>query len=332
MYSPNFSLTSASVNLIAEISSLAERFDLRLEREDSLRLRRASRIQSVHSSLAIEGNTLSESQVRDILDGKPVIGPKREIEEAGNALKVYEECASFDPFSLKDLLCAHGIMMKGLLPDAGHIRSGGVGVIAGKKVMHLAPPARRVCSLLEDLFGWVKSAPDHILVKSSVFHYEFEFIHPFSDGNGRMGRFWQMLLLASWKSLFAQLPIENIVRAHQRDYYDAIIKSTHENDSGIFVEFMLNGICEAMKSHIANFNSAIGNDVVNDAVNDVVKSILSFVISHPRATYGQIAEGVGKSTATVCRGLSELKKLGIIERIGADKNGSWRYKPDGGKK
>ena len=195
MYQPPFSISTTAVNLIAAISALVERYAIRLERSDGLRLRKASRIKTIHSSLALEGNRLSEHEVRDVLQGKTVVAPLREIQEVRNAIKTYELYSSLDAFSLSDLLKAHGVMMSALADDAGSFRRGGVGVFAGTSLVHMAPPADRVPGLMNDLFEWLRQAEDHLLIRSCVFHYEFEFIHPFSDGNGRMGRLWQSLLL-----------------------------------------------------------------------------------------------------------------------------------------
>lgn len=185
MYQPPFSISSAAVNLIAEISALVERYAIRLERSDGLRLRKASRIKTIYSSLALEGNRLSEHEVCDVLQGKTVVAPLREIQEVRNAIKTYELYSSLDAFSLSDLLKAHGVMMSALADDAGSFRRGGVGVFAGTSLVHMAPPADRVPGLMNDLFEWLRQAEDHLLIRSCVFHYEFEFIHPFSASSAR---------------------------------------------------------------------------------------------------------------------------------------------------
>src|SRR5690606_2743426 len=184
--------------LLAETAERIGRFSVQMEAEQTLRLRRVNRILSVQGSLAIEGNTLSEKQITAILDGKRVIAPPREIQEARNALQAYDHLTKWQPQREKDLLAAHKMMMSALIDDAGCYRSGGVGVMAGKKVIHVAPQARRVPQLMSQLLAWLANTDQHPLLISSVFHYEFEFIHPFSDGNGRMGRLWQTLILARW--------------------------------------------------------------------------------------------------------------------------------------
>lgn len=197
MYIPPFTISTNAINLIAEISAQIERYAIRLEQSDGLRLRKANRVRTIHSSLAIEGNMLSEDEVKDIIDGKTVMAPLRQIQEVKNAIKTYELYEKLNPFDVNDLLKAHGTMMMALTDDAGKFRRGGVGVFSEERLVHMAPPADRVPFLIDDLFEWLKQAKDHLLIRSCVFHYEFEFIHPFSDGNGRMGRLWQSLILGT---------------------------------------------------------------------------------------------------------------------------------------
>ena len=240
-YIPPFTVSSRAINLIAEISALIERYAIRLEQEDGLRLRKANRIKTIHSSLAIEGNTLSEDEVRDILEGKKVVAPIKQIQEVRNAIKTYELYPTLDAFKEKDLLKAHGVMMEALVDNAGSYRRGDVGVFGEKGLVHLAPPAEKVPMLMRDLFDWLKHANDHLLIRSCVFHIEFEFIHPFIDGNGRMGRLWQSLILGKLHPLFEHLPVENMVYSNQQQYYDAIKASTKAAQSGPFIDFMLGG-------------------------------------------------------------------------------------------
>lgn len=246
---PPFKISAKSITLVAEISGCLERYSIRMEQSDALMLRKANRIKTIQGSLAIEGNTLDENQITAILEGKHVIAPLREVQEVRNAIKTYDSFASLSPFSVKDLLKAHKTMMTGLVDDVGTFRHGGVGVFAGTEVIHLAPPADRVPALIHDLFEWLERSDDHPLIKSSVFHYEFEFIHPFSDGNGRMGRFWQTVILSAWKPVFAYVPVETMVFAHQTDYYRAINESTDTVDAGIFVDFLLGAILETLRGH-----------------------------------------------------------------------------------
>jgi Fic family protein len=248
MYTPPFTISTKAINLIAGISAQVERYAIRLEHAEGLRLRKVNRIKTIQGSLAIEGNTLTEAQVADILEGKPVVAPIREIQEVRNAIKVYDLFEELNPFSTSDLKRAHGVMMEALVDDAGRFRRGGVGVVSGSRIIHVAPPAGRVPLLMQDLFEWLQNAEDHLLIRSCVFHYEFELIHPFSDGNGRMGRLWQSLILRKLHAVFAHLPVENMVFANQAGYYEAINRSTIETNGGIFADFMLQEIYNTLKN------------------------------------------------------------------------------------
>ncbi|UHD15562.1 Fic family protein [Thiocapsa bogorovii] len=218
------------------------------ESAGALPLRRVNRTRTIHGSLAIEGNTLSEQQITAILEGKPVIAPPREIQEVRNALLAYEHFPSWNPASEEDLLVAHALLMRGLVGHPGAYRHRGVGVMSGDQVVHMAPPADRVAILMGELLAWLSRAEVHPLIASCVFHYEFEFIHPFEDGNGRLGRLWQTVILSRWNRLFADLPVESIIHAHQQDYYRALADSNDEGASTLFVEFMLGVIREAVMS------------------------------------------------------------------------------------
>lgn len=208
-------------NLIAQISEVIGRLTAVEDGAQDLRLRRANRIRTIHGSLAIEGNTLSEAQITAILNGKPVIAPPREIQEVKNAIAVYDRLLKWRAEKEKDLLEAHAVLMSGLLEQSGCYRRGGVGVMAGQNVIHMAPPAKRVPILMRNLLQWLGASEAHPLIKSAVFHYEFEFIHPFMDGNGRMGRLWQTLILTQWHPLFADIPLESLVYKYQAEYYQA---------------------------------------------------------------------------------------------------------------
>jgi Fic family protein len=245
-YQPPFTLSREIVLLAAEIGVRVGRLAVQLEQESSLRLRRINRIRTIAGSLAIEGNALSEAQITAILDGKRVLAPPREIQEARNALAAYEQLPNWNPLQQADLLMAHRVLMLGLIDSAGRYRQGGVGVMAGDQVLHMAPPANQVPRLMDDLFAWLGKTGDHPLIASSVFHYEFEFIHPFADGNGRIGRLWQTLLLSRWQPLFAHLPVESLVHQHQAAYYQAINQSTAQTDCAPFIVFMLSMIRDTL--------------------------------------------------------------------------------------
>ena len=240
-------MTDRITNLVAEISEQIGR--IRVLSHDNLNphLRKENRIRTIHSSLAIEHNSLSLEQVKAIVDGRHILGNPNEIREVKNAYDAYEMMLSLNPYSAKDLLKAHRMMMEGLIPENGKFRSGGVGVFDGNVVVHMAPPARLVPGEIDELFAWYRSSEIHPLIRSAIFHYEFEFIHPFADGNGRMGRMWHSLLLGKWNELFYWLPIEELIRYRQQEYYEALGKSDKEADSSAFVELMLEIILDTLK-------------------------------------------------------------------------------------
>lgn len=248
VYQPPYTITADILNRVAAISEAIGRLTVLTDQARALRLRHINRIRTIRGSLAIEGNTLSEAQITAILEGKRVIAPPREVQEVKNALAAYDRFDTWKPSSEKDLLEAHRILMSGLIDEAGVYRHGGVGVMAGQQVIHMAPPADRVPHLKSDLFDWLAATDAHPLIASSVFHYEFEFIHPFADGNGRMGRLWQSLILARWNPLFADIPVESLIFEHQAEYYQAIQESTHKTDSAPFIAFMLRMILDAVTS------------------------------------------------------------------------------------
>ena len=265
---PPFEISAKAVNLLAEITE-----ELTLLKHSKLggrytpKLRRASTIETVQSSCAIEGNSLDIEQVSAIFDGKRVIGHPKEVLEIQNALKLYELFDDLEAISKDDLLEAHKVLMITLIDDPGVYRNKGVGIKKGDVVMHMAPPAHQVNPLMNDLMAWLKTSQDHPLIKSSVFHYEFEFIHPFSDGNGRMGRLWQSLILSEWDPIFKYIPVETLIRDHQQDYYAALNASNRAGHSGPFIDFMLEIILKAVQNDAST-------DQVSDQVSDQVKDLL----------------------------------------------------------
>ncbi len=238
-YKPPFRMTDKIMNLVADVSEQIGRIKVLSHGNVNPHLRKENRIRTIHSSLAIEHNSLSLEQVTAVINGKHILGNPNEIREVKNAYDTYEMMLVLNPYSVKDLLKAHKMMMKDLIPENGKFRSGGVGVFDGDVVVHMAPPASLVPGEIQDLFAWYKKSEIHPLVRSAIFHYEFEFIHPFADGNGRMGRMWHSLLLGRWNEIFYWLPVEELIRSRQQEYYNALNKSDRESDSSTFVEFML---------------------------------------------------------------------------------------------
>lgn len=269
-------MTDKMTFLIAEISEQVGRITVLQEGAISPHLRRENRIRTIHSSLAIEHNSLSLEQVTAILDGKRVLGNPNEIKEVQNAYEAYELMLRLDPSSVDDLLKAHKLMMNGLVPENGKFRSGGVGVFDGEVLIHMAPSAEFVPEHIHNLFAWYKHSELHPLIKSAVFHYEFEFIHPFADGNGRMGRMWHSLLLGKWKELFFWLPIEELIQSRQKEYYDALSAADKQADSAGFVELMLEIIRGSLKEvTVVDRSTDQDSDQVTDQDKSPVDRLLS---------------------------------------------------------
>lgn len=247
-YVPSFSITNLMLQLVSDISVLMERLQSLNLWEKHPHLRRNNRIRSVHSSLKIEANSLSLGDVGDVLNSRPVVGPRQEVQEVKNAFAAYDILETLKPWSVKDLLRTHGIMMGDVVRDNGKFRTGDEGVFDGDRCIFMAQGPDRVPVLISDLLNWVKMdwGKVHPLVMSCVFHYEFVFIHPFSDGNGRMARFWQTLILGKWQELFFYLPVESQIEKFQADYYAVIDKCNHSRNDNAFVEFMLARIKEVL--------------------------------------------------------------------------------------
>lgn len=248
MPAPPLDLTPRLIDLVSQISEAFGRWEANQGPGLSPQLRRASRIRTIQASLAIEQNTLSVAQVTAILEGKPVMGPPREIREVQNAIAAYDAMPGWNPASEADFQAAHGMLLAGLAPDAGRYRSGGVGVYRDAHLIHMAPPAERVPFLMADLLGWMDSTDLHPLLTSAVVHYEIEFIHPFSDGNGRMGRLWQTLTLSRWRSPLAWLPIETVVRQRQSEYYAVLEIADQAGNAAPFAEFILAAVLESLQT------------------------------------------------------------------------------------
>lgn len=299
MYEPPFTITNRIVSYVASISEKIGRITLLSDMEAKPHLRKNNRIKSIHSSLKIEANSLSLNQVRDVINGKLVLGEQKEIQEVKNAYDAYEKILELDPYSIDDLKKFHGIMTRYIVEEFGDFRRGEEGVFNGEQCIFMAPPAQYVPQLMNELFGWMREAQTkvHPLVLSSVFHYEFVFIHPFSDGNGRMARLWHTAILSKWKPIFEYIPIESQVEKFQEDYYDAIARCHVEGESTFFIEFMLSQI-------------------------DKILDELSVQISDD---YQQIPESVQKLLAVMeydisYTGNALMEKLGLKSREGFRRN------------
>ena len=320
-YEPPFKITSQIIDLISQISEAVGEINSLENSPRHLELRKENRIKTIHSSLAIEDNSLSLEQITAIIEGKRVLGSPNEIQEVKNALQAYELLLTLNPYEEKDLLKAHKLMMADLVERNGKYRKDGVGIFDGNQVVHLAPPADRVPFLMSNLFEWLKNSDVHPLIKSCVFHYEFEFIHPFQDGNGRMGRLWQTVILKEWKSVFAWLPIETLIKENQVEYYNALNSSDSDANSTNFTVFMLQTILRTIKEIIETEKKITLKITVKITANQ--KKILEAVKQNPFVTQEELSSIVGIAKLNINKNMKKLQEQGIIERVGADKNGKW---------
>lgn len=327
-YKPPFHMTDKMTFLIAEISERVGRITVLQERTISPRLRRENRIRTIHSSLAIEHNSLSLEQVTAIIAGKRVLGNPNEIKEVQNAYEAYELMLRLDPSSVDDLLKAHKLMMNGLVQENGEFRSGGVGVFNGQVLIHMAPPAEFVPKHIQNLFAWYKQSELHPLIKSAIFHYEFEFIHPFADGNGRMGRMWHSLLLGKWKELFFWLPIEELIQSRQKEYYAALGLADRQADSAGFVELMLEIIRDSLEEVTVDGRSTDQDgDQVTDQDKSPVDRLLA-VLGDDSLSAVELMERLGLSHRPTFRKnyLNPALEQNMIERTIPDKPNSKKQK------
>ena len=328
MYIPPFTITSEIMRLVSEISEQVGIVTTLLgDNVPSPMLRKANRIKTIHSSLAIEHNTLSLKQVTAIIDGKQVLGAPNEIQEVKNALQAYQLMPQLDAFKEKDLLKAHELMMLALVDNSGQYRTNGVGVFDGDQCIHMAPPAKRVPQLMDELFEWVRKTDVHPLVSSCVFHYEFEFIHPFIDGNGRMGRYWQTMLLARWKGFFAWIPVETIVKEHQQEYYDVIAKCDAAGNSTAFIEFMLRCLLDAMnqiEGEPEEVPNKVADKVADKVANKSAQKVLMLLYENGHLTRDELSELTGLSLGGIKKIINSLRESGLIVRVGSNKTGYWQ--------
>lgn len=316
-YQPPFTITNKIVDLIANISELIGHISVTNGLSNNPKLRRANRIKTIQASLAIENNSLSLEQVTAILNGKRILGKPVEIKEVKNAYEAYEHLLTYDPYKIEDLLKAHKILMADLVNNYGAFRNSGVGIFNGKQVVHMAPPANIVPELIRNLIDWYKNSTVHPLIKSAVFHYEFEFIHPFADGNGRMGRLWHTLLLTKWKNILAWVPVETLVKERQEEYYTVLGIADKNADSTCFIEFMLQALYD-MLMQISQ--SDYDTDHVSDQENDYVKRLLT-VLNGKELSITEIMLQLGLKHKPTFRKnyLNPALEKGLIERTIPDK-------------
>lgn len=322
MYIPPFEITSKIIELISNISEKIGEINYLQNTPSHIRLRKENRIKTIHSSLAIENNSLSLKQITAIINGKHVLGNPNEIQEVKNSIQAYDLLLSLNPYNEKDLLKAHKLMMQDLVERNGKYRIDGVGIFDGERVVHMAPPADRVPELMFDLFEWLKTSDVHPLIKSCVFHYEFEFIHPFQDGNGRIGRLWQTVILKEWKEIFAWLPVETLIKENQKEYYNVLGASDSAANSTKFIEFMLSLILNTIEEIIKTEKKVTERVTVKVTANQ--KKIIDAIKNNPFVTQEELAEIVGIARKNIVANMKKLQDNGLIKRVGADKNGYWQ--------
>lgn len=320
---PPFEITNTMIHEVAEIAELVGKLTSTNQLSANPTLRRTNRIRTIHGSLAIEQNTLSLEQVTAVLNGKQVLAPPKDIAEVKNAYEIYERLDELDPYSVDDLLTAHGIMTRGLVEESGVFRSRPVGVVDQEgHVLHFGTLPQYVPNLVMELLDWTKTSEVHMLIRSCVFHYELELIHPFADGNGRVGRLWHTLLLSKWNPAFAWLPVESIIHDRQQEYYDAINTSNDAGESTVFIEFMLSAIK-------ASLIDAIGtSDEMSDGKMDKAtlrwNKIQEYLKTHGYIMNADVRELCGVSAATANRILAKLATEGILVKF--RKKSHWAYK------
>lgn len=317
---PPFEITDDILDAIAEIAELVGQVTATHGLSANPTLRRTNRIRTIYSSLAIEQNTLSLEQVTAVLNGKHVIAHPKDIAEVKNAYEIYEMLDSLNPYSVDDLLKAHAVMTKDLVEESGCFRSGPVGVVDKHgNVLHFGTLPAYVPNLVYELFDWVQNSNIHMLVKSCVFHYEFELIHPFADGNGRIGRLWHTLLLSNWKPLFAWLPVESIIHDRQDEYYRAINKSNAEGESTVFIEFMLSAIKDALVEAVET------TDATQNMTDNELRlfKIEQYLQKNQYITNAIVQQMFSVSTATANRILAKAVDDGFLQKVRVGKY--WGY-------
>ena len=319
---PPFEITNQIIDAVAEIAELVGRLNVTSPLSANPTLRRTNRIRTIHGSLAIEQNTLSLEQVTAVLNGKHVLAPPKDIAEVKNAYEIYEQLENLNPYSVDDLLKAHGVMTRGLVEEAGVFRTRPVGVVDSEgHVLHFGTLPQYVPDLVMELLNWAKTSEVHMLIRSCVFHYELELIHPFADGNGRVGRLWHTLLLSKWNPAFAWLPVESIIHDRQREYYEAINASNDVGESTAFIAFMLS----AIKASLIDAINA--SDVMSDEKMDKAtlrwRKIEAHLKNHEHITNADVRALCGVSAATANRLLSSLTAEGKLVRCRV--GGHWAY-------
>jgi Fic family protein len=318
---PPYTITEKAADYLAKIVETVTRLEFGTEFKRDIKLHRENRARPIHSSLAIEGNSLTLGEVTAVIEGKVVAGKQTEIKEVRNAYEAYDRIMTFDPYSIKDFLKAHKLMTQGLVTESGKFRSGGVGVFDGEVAVHIGARPQFVPKLMEDLFIWAKASDLHPLLKSAILHYEIETVHPFADGNGRMGRLWQTLLLAKWNAIFAWVPMESVLYKNRPKYYKAIEDARKIDDSGVFIEFTLSALYEIIAEQAKHQVKHEDKHVVEltDTQISVLKSLINETLSRKEIF---AAIGMNGDSRSFKRHIGPLLQAGLIEMTVPDKPNS----------
>ena len=322
-YKPPYTITDKILTKVSDIVELVSELNNIKKEFNTPKLRKKNRVKSITGTLQIEGNTFDEDKITKVIDGKVVLGSMREIEEVKGAINAYDYLEKYDYKKEKDLLYSHSLLMGGLLNNAGNYRQNNVGVGGADGITHVAPPPNMVPKLMGELFSWLEQTDLHMLIVSCIFHYEFEFIHPFSDGNGRVGRLWQSVILYKYKNIFGAIPIESVVRDNQEAYYQALEDSGALGESTPFIEFILDVIFKTLKK-------VKKEDVPKNVPKDVpikrLDKVVTLMKKTKTITIMEIASILGVTDKTIKRDIVKLKKENYIQRVGSLKSGYWEVK------
>ncbi len=318
---PPYTITEKAADYLAKIVETVTRLEFGTGFKRDIKLHRENRVRTIHSSLAIEGNSLSLGEVTAVIEGKMVAGKQTEIKEVKNAYEAYDKIMTFDPYAIGDFLKAHQLMTDGLIKESGKFRGGDVGVFDGDVAIHIGARPQYVPQLMEELFGWAKESELHPVLKSAILHYEIETIHPFADGNGRMGRLWQTLLLAKWNDIFAWIPMESVLYQNRPEYYQAIENARQANDSGVFIEFMLSSLYDiivAQEKHQVRHKEK-HQVQLSDTQIEVLKALKKTTLSRKEIF---AAIGMNGDSRSFKRHIEPLLADGFIEMTVPDKPNS----------
>ena len=332
MNKPPFELNENILNLVTAITEKITRLEISIDQKKDLLLRKASKIKSVNSSCAIEANGLSEEEVISVINGKTVLAPQNEINEIKNAYEAYTNIVSFDPYKIESFLNAHKILTTNLIIECGKFRSSDVGVFNGKEVIHMGARPEYIPKLIEDLFKWASMSHLNPLIKSSVIHFEIEFIHPFIDGNGRIGRLWQSLILCKYNNLFEYLPIETLIYENQQRYYDALSKAEKNASSTVFIEFMLNMILQTIeKFYTSNSLVRINEEYLKDLTKtekEVLSALVTYFSKNELVNTDTAVTLLNKSKVNTRKYFGKFMKLNILIPIGENKGRKYKLNKD----